>query len=159
MEQSKLSVWLKWILIGIGLCGAVVYGYILPVWGQELVRQYPEFAGRYWPWLIFLWLTAIPCYLVLGNGWGIAGDIGADRSFSMKNARRLKQISQLAAGDAAFFFVGNVGMLLLDLSHPGVLLLSLVVVFAGVSVSVAAAALSHLVYKAAKLQEENELTI
>ncbi|MBE5905224.1 MAG: DUF2975 domain-containing protein [Lachnospiraceae bacterium] len=47
----------------------------------------------------------------------------------------------------------------LNRSHPGVLLGSLVVDFVGIAIGVAAAALSHLVYKAAELKEENELTI
>ena len=45
------------------------------------------------------------------------------------------------------------------MSHPGVLLLSLLIVFAGIAVTVASAALSHLVYKAASLQEQSDLTI
>ena len=159
MEQKKLSVWLKGIVAGIGICGAVVYCYILPVIGKDLAAAYPEFSGNYWPWLIFLWLTAIPCYIVLADGWRIAGEIGADRSFSGKNARLLKQISMLAAGDSAFFFLGNVVLFFLNKNHPSILLASLFIIFAGVAVSVAAAVLSHLVYKAAVLQEENDLTI
>ena len=83
-------------------------------------------------------------------------NIGKDRSFSIENARLLKWISGLAAGDAAFFFLGNLLYLLLGWSHPGVMLLSLVAVFVGVAISVAAAALSHLVMKAALQQEERE---
>ena len=45
------------------------------------------------------------------------------------------------------------------MSHPGVALFSLIVVFAGVAVAVAAAALSYLVKKAAVLQEQSDLTI
>ena len=45
------------------------------------------------------------------------------------------------------------------MNHPGVILMLLLVVFAGVAVAVAAAALSHLVKKAAVLQEESDLTI
>ena len=45
------------------------------------------------------------------------------------------------------------------MNHPGIILYSLIVVFAGVAISVAAATLSHLVLKAAKLQEENDLTV
>ncbi len=50
-------------------------------------------------------------------------------------------------------------LLFLNMSHPGVVLGSLLVVFAGAAAAVAAAALSHLVRKAALLQEENDLTI
>ena len=86
-------------------------------------------------------------------------NIGKDRSFSMDNARLLQRISRLAAGDAVFFFLGNVLLLLLNMSHPGVVLAALVIVFVGVAVAVAAAVLSYLVQKAAALQEQSDLTI
>ena len=159
MEQKALAKWLKIILIGVGVCGLIVYGGVIPGYGASLANQYPEFSGRFWPWLIFLWLTAVPCYTALVLGWRVAGNIGRDRSFSLENAKLLALISRLAAGDAVFFFVGNVALLLLNMSHPGVVLLSLLVVFAGVAVAVAAACLSHLVRKAADLQEQSDLTI
>lgn len=159
MQQKNLSKWLKLVIIGTGLCGLVVYFLILPVFGQSIVDSAPEFTGRYWPWLIFLWVSGIPCYAVLVFAWRIAVSIGADRSFTEANAARLKWISWLAAGDAAYFFIGSVALLLMDMSHPGVTLLSLIVVFAGIAISVAAAALSHLVQKAAALQEQSDLTI
>lgn len=159
MEQKTLAKWLKIILIGVGFCGLIVYAAVIPGYGASLVSQYPEFSGRYWPWLIFLWLTGVPCYAALVLGWRVAVNIGQDRSFSLENAKLLAGISRLAAGDAVFFFAGNVALLLLNMSHPGVVLLSLLAVFAGVAVSVAAACLSHLVRKAADLQEQSDLTI
>ncbi len=159
MEQKTLSRWLKVILVGVGLCGLVVYGAVLPLYGQSLVGQNPDMANLYWPWLIFLWATGVPCYAALVIGWRIAVNIGKDRSFSEDNARHLKRIALLAAGDAVFFFIGNIVLLFANMSHPGVVLGSLLVVFAGVAVSVAAAALSHLVLKAALLQEQSDLTI
>ena len=159
MEQKALSKWLKIIIIGVGICGLVGYFLVIPSFGQSLARQYPEFSGRYLPWLIFIWLTAIPCYIALFFGWKIAANIGRDRSFSVENANLLKWISWLAAGDSIYFFAGNVALLLLGMRHPGVVLASLLVVFAGVAITVAAAALSHLVRKAAALQEESDLTI
>ena len=159
MEQKTLARWLKVILIGVGLCGLVVYGAILPLYGQSIRDANPEMANCYWPWLIFLWATGVPCYIALVIGWKIAANIGLDRSFSEDNARHLKRISLLAAGDTVFFFVGNIVLLFANMSHPGVVLGSFLVVFAGVAVSVAAAALSHLVLKAALLQEQSDLTI
>ncbi len=159
MEQKSLSRWLKLILLGMGICGLAVYLAVVPSFGDSLRSQYPEFADRYWPWLIFIWGSGIPCYAVLVLGWRIAANIGRDASFSLKNARFLRSIAVLAAVDAAYVFMGNLAMLFLDMSHPGVVLLSLLVVFAGAAVAVAAGALSHLVRKAALLQEENDLTI
>ena len=159
MEQKTLSRWLKVILVGVGLCGLVVYGAVLPLCGQSILGANPDMADRYWPWLIFLWATGVPCYIALFIGWRIAANIGRDRSFSEDNALHLKRIALLAAGDTVFFFVGNIALLFANMSHPGVVLGSFLVVFAGVAVSVAAAALSHLVLKAALLQEQSDLTI
>ena len=159
MEQKGLAIWLKIILVGVGICGLVVYFVVFPSYGESLVNDYPEFANRFWPWLIFLWISGIPCYAVLLFGWKIATNIGRDQSFSNANAKYLKWIAWLAAGDGIFFFVGNIIFLFTNLSHPGVALFSLLVVFAGVAVAVASAVLSHLVQKAAVLQEQSDLTI
>jgi hypothetical protein len=71
----------------------------------------------------------------------------------------LKWISLLAAGDSAFFFLGIIIFAVLGMSHPGVVILSIFIVFVGIAVTVTFAALSHLVYKAARIREENEWTI
>ena len=84
MNQNKLSVCLKVILAVIGVCGLVVYFLILPTCGESLHASFPEFAAWHWPWLIFLWITAIPCYAALFFGWRIACNIGQDKSFSLE---------------------------------------------------------------------------
>ena len=61
MEQKALSKWLKLVLLGTGLCGLAVYLFIVPAYGISLRSQYPEFSNRYWPWLIFLWVSGVPC--------------------------------------------------------------------------------------------------
>ena len=159
MEQKGLATWLKIILVGVGICGLVVYFVVFPSYGESLVSDYPEFSNRFWPWLIFLWISGIPCYAVLVFGWKIAANIGRDQSFSNANAKYLKWIAWLAAGDGVFFFVGNMVLLFTNMSHPGIALFSLLVVFAGVAVAVASAVLSHLVQKAAVLQEQSDLMI
>ena len=159
MEQKHLSSWLKLILVGVAICGLVVYALVVPMYGMSLRSQYPEFSNRVWPWLLFIWVSGIPCFAVLGYAWKIATNIGIDRSFTDQNASLLKTISILSALDAAFFFVGNIVLLFLNMSHPGVVIASLVIVFVGVAVAVASAALSHLVKKAAVLQEQSDWTI
>ena len=155
MRQKTLSNWLKFVIIGVGVCGLVIYLLVIPMLGQTVAAAEDGlFDHLYWPWLVLIWVTALPCYAALAFGWVIAANIGKDRSFSVENARLLKWISCLAAGDAAFFFLGNVIYLLLGWSHPGVTLLCLVVAFLGVAVSVTAAALSHLVMKTALKEEE-----
>lgn len=159
MEQKHLSKWLKLILVGVAFCGLVVYALVAPMYGLSLRSLYPEFSNRFWPWLIFIWVSGIPCFIVLGYGWKISTNIGNDRSFTDQNASLLKSISVLAALDAGFFFVGNIVLLFLNMSHPGVLIASFVIEFVGVAVAVASAALSHLVKKASALQEQSDWTI
>ena len=48
----------------------------------------------------------------------------------------------------------------MNMSHPGILLVFVpLIIFVGIAVCVVCAALSHLVYKSAVLQSENDLTI
>lgn len=159
MKQRTLSKWLKLIIAGVGICGLIIYFAVIPMFAGTMVEKYPEFHYCQLPWLILIWVTAIPCYTALIFAWRIAINIGADRSFSVSNARMLKQISVLAAGDSMIFFLGNIIYLLFNMNHPGIVLLSLLVEFFGIAVSVASAALSHLVMKAADLQEQSDLTI
>ena len=159
MSQANLSRSLKIILAGIGVCGLIVFFAILPTIGDSLHASYPEFAGWHWPWMIFLWCTSIPCFLVLALGWKIAVNIGADRSFSSENAQLLRRIAWLAAGDTVFFFAGNVLLFFLNMNHPGIVFASLLVCFAGAVIAIAFAALSNLVGRAAALQEQSDLTI
>lgn len=159
MEQKLLSKWLKLILIGVAICGLVVYALVVPMYGISLRSLYPEFSNRFWPWLIFIWVSGIPCFIVLCYAWRIVTSIGNDQSFTDKNASLLKSISVMSALDAGFFFAGNIVLLFLNMSHPGVVIASLVIVFVGVAVAAASATLSHLVKKAAVLQEQSDWTI
>lgn len=159
MQQTTLSKWLKFILIGVALCGLVIYAVVFPALGQSIITHNEDFSYCFWPWLIFIWVTGIPCYIAIILAWKIATNIGADQSFSLSNAKFLKWISILAVGDAAFFFVGNIVFLILNMSHPSIILFSSIIVFAGVAISVASAALSHLVMKASILQNQSDWTI
>ena len=160
MKSKSMAKWLKFILFGAAACGLAVYLWIIPEMGKTIAAwDNGAFAPFYWPWLIFLWATGVPCFAALVLAWKIAGNIGADRPFSLANVGLLKGIARLAAGEAAFFFLGNVVLLLLNMNHPSVVLCSLLLVFAGAAIAIASAALSHLVRRAAELQEQSDWTI
>lgn len=159
MEQRILAWWLKIMVIFVGVCGALLCGGALPMAGRHLASAYPEFAYCYYPWLIFLWILALPCFAALVLAWKIFGNIEKDCSFCMENADYLRKVSYLAAADALLLTLGNIVFFLLSMNHPSILLLCLMAAIVGVGVSVAAAVLSHLVMKAALLQEQSDLTI
>ena len=132
---------------------------VLPGVGSWMVDLAPEFGGYFWPWLIFLWILSVPCYMALWMAWKIFTDIEKDKAFTMENAKRMGNVSFLAAADAVLLVVGNVVYLILHMNHPGVLLASFFIALVGIAIAIAAAMLSHLIRKAARLQDESDWTI
>ncbi len=159
MTQKKLSNWLKFIIVLLGLCGLIIYLFVFPVIGDSIIYSYPEFSYWFWPWLFFIWSTAIPCYVVLGFVWSIAVNIEKDNSFSEINAKNLSRIASLTVIDSIWFFAGNIILLLMNMNHPSVLLFSVLTIAFAITLAIAAALLSHLVKKAAELQLQSDLTI
>ena len=115
MKQKELSFWLKFIVVGIAVCGAIVYAAALPYLTNYLDKQGIMEAGKSLPWLITVWISAIPCYLVLIFAWKIAGNIGNNRSFSRDNAKYLKWICYTTVTDVIFFFIANAVLAVLGL--------------------------------------------
>ena len=151
MEQHRLIKWLKFLVIFAAGCGMVMDLGVLPGVGSWMVDLAPEFGGYFWPWLIFLWILSVPCYMALWMAWKIFTDI--------ENAKRMGNVSFLAAADAVLLIVGNVVYLILHMNHPGVLLASFLIALVGTAIAIAAAMLSHLIRKAARLQDESDWTI
>ena len=159
MSQKSLAAWLKFIIAGLAALLLFFVALVVPGLGKSTISYAPEFSGWFVPWLVYAWAAAIPCFIAAVFAWKIADNIGKDRSFSIANALLLKRIAILAAVDGAVIFTGDLILSLLGMSHPGFSLALLIVVFLAVAASVACAALSHLVRKAADLQQESDLTI
>lgn len=159
MKQKSLAKWLKFIIILVGVCGIIVYGGIIPFLGMGIVNEYPEFSFCFLPWLVFLLVTAIPCYIALIFAWKISANIGKDKSFTLDNAKSLKRISELAVIDSIYFFTGNVTFFVFNMNPIPVFGISIILIFFGIAVAVASAVLSHLVNKAAELQNQYDLTV
>lgn len=159
MTQKSLSLWMKVIVIMLGICGIVLYGFTAPFIGLDFAKNYPEYSYCFTPWLVFLLITAIPCYSVLVLAWKIATSISSDTAFTNQNSERLKNVSILSLVTSVYMFAGNVIFLALNMNHFSIFLAICLLVFVGVAISVASAVLSYLVKKAAKLQEDSDLTI
>ena len=159
MSQKTLSILAKIIILLFAVLGIAFYVIAVPFGGRDILAGAPELQYCYIPWLIFMELMVIPDYLVLGFAWKIAESISRDRAFSMENSKRFKWISIISLITTVYFFTGNTVLLLLNMNHPTVYILSFVPVFIGASISAASAILSYLSRKAAVLQEESDLTI
>ncbi len=155
MSQKSLALWLKVIIIGMAICGVVVFGFAVPYGENALLGQVADMFGA----VVYMWIMAIPCYIVLVFAWKIASNIGNDQSFCRDNAMSFKWIAFMAAVDTIILFVGNIILVCMDLTSTIIVLCSFIICFIGVAISVASAGLSYFVMKAALLQEQNELTI
>lgn len=156
MNQKSLAKRLKITIIGIAICALIFYCAVLPYLCQKLLdAKGTAFIIE----MVYACISGIPCFIAMFFAYRISCNIGANRSFTKENADLLTKISNLAAIDTLYVFVGALLLLFLVEADPMVILLSFVVIFAGLAISVAAAALSHLVQKAADLQNESDLTI
>lgn len=159
MKQSEIAGWLKGITIAIGIVGAVFFFLLVPILAGEMKREYPQAAFLYLPGLVYSCVIAIGCYAILYQFWTVCREIGRDNSFSKENAAAFKKISRLAVVLAGIWFVGLAGLILLKVIQPGIMLCMIFAIFVSFAVAICAAALSHLVWKAYELKQENELTI
>lgn len=159
MKKTSLAKCLKVILAVCAVCGLPIYFHYIPVVGKELAQGFPEFAYCFWPWMIFIWLTGIPCYGVLALAWRIAGTIQKDEAFTFQNGSRFRWIGRLMVGDAVFLVCGAVLYLVLGMAHPSMVILSVGLGCAGGALAIAAQAMAQLTDKAAALQEQSDWTI
>ena len=159
MKHDVFAKSLKIVIAGVTLIGLACCIYLIPFCGKYLIERYPEYSYVRLPWTIFIYVCSVPCFIAMGISWRIADNIGKDNSFSFENAKLFKIFSFLALGDSIFFLIVSVVFLFVGLNHPGILLASMLIVFAGLTVYVCTAALSYLVDKAATLQEDSDLTI
>ena len=64
MDQKTLARWLKAVIIGIGICGLVVFLWLVPFMGKGVLEGYPEFGSWYLPWLIFLEICPVSVFCI-----------------------------------------------------------------------------------------------
>lgn len=160
MKQLEMSKYLKFITAGVGILLLVFVVWFLPM---ILKGTLMEIGGRslYWGICVFIWITAVPCFLSLEKFWKICGRIGMDQSFSRENAVCLKRMSQYMIFDTVLYVGFFIWFGLAGWADQAVWLFFPIVlaVFVCITLAVLCAVLSHLVLKASRMQEEQDLTI
>ncbi|MCI6736899.1 DUF2975 domain-containing protein [Intestinibacter sp.] len=159
MKQNELARSLKLFISLTCIILAIVALVIVPIFGRDIASEYPEYSYMFYPCLIFIWITAIPFYGALFEGWKISNEINNDNSFSKKNMDSLNKIRRYALSECILYFIGAIILLFLNLLHPSILIIILFIIFVAMCISVFTAVLAHLVQKACDLKDENDLTI
>ena len=155
MKHSTMANLLRGVIILLVLCGVFVHLYLLP--NMFVGGIYRELVTG--PWLILAAIALIPCYAVTVIAWQIAGSIEKEREFCHRNATRFRWIFGLALSDSAVFLVGSVILFLIGRAYAWCVLGAVVLAALGVCVAIAAAVMSHLIDRAAVMQDDADLTI
>lgn len=165
MQQKTLVSWLKAILIIFGILLAALLFAILPTAGLKVTGTMPEADFLYWPCLIFSWLFGTPIFLMLLEAWKVCSRIGSGQPFCQDNARSFVILCQNSLIACGILLAGNIGLIIvsavtgLAVYPMAVPIFSMLLIFVGLAAAVASATLSHLIYKASDINEENQLTI
>lgn len=161
MKQLEMSKYLKVITIGAGILFLAFVGWFLPsIFWQVVLESYGTFG--YGSACAAVWITAVPVFLCLWKFWGICVRIGKDESFSKENAKALKQMSHFLLVDCILYALILTGCVIWKwyVTYGLILLFGIfLILMICISLTVLCASLSHLVYKASQLQEDQDLTI
>jgi len=165
MKNQTASGLLLAILASIGVFGLAFFLWILP----EMLHMVLDFAmyGEigpmyytiYYAWEGFFWATAVPCYFALWFAVRVARKMGKGEAFSRATAKDINRFAMCALIDAVFVLVVNVVFLFLNLSHPGIFMFFMLIELFGAAVYILFRILAAYVLQAAKLREEQELTV
>ena len=155
----EISKWLKGVTIGVGFMGALFFAWIMPVTADTYRKAVPELAYLYWPGMIYGWVIGAGCYWILFQFWNVCTEIGRDNSFSIENVKSFQIISRTAAVIGVIWFTGMIFLAWNRWVNPAILIFVVMALFLCITVTILAAALSHLVQKAYEMKQENELTI
>lgn len=159
MKQKELSLWMKALDIFM-MCGCLLFAYVLvPLEAYEAGLNHPEWPDPIPVGLAFGTVAIIAPVAAGVVAWRIFTRIGQDNSFCVENAKALRAISYLAVAEIVVFFLASLALLMVGILSGGYVLILLVVIVVFVALAVIAAVLSHLTLKAARLQDENDLTV
>ena len=159
MSQKTLSVWLRVIAGFIAVAGSLVFLAAVPSVIDDLALTAPSHAVVAALAKTAVLAAVVPFRVAVTEFYLICMRIGQDRSFSLLNIRALGVIGYMAIIDTAIIFAVFVLLTATSVISAAAVLVSIVIMLLGVLIAVAAFTLSHLVLKAYRLKEDNDLTV
>ena len=159
MSQKTLSIWLRVIAGFIAVAGGLVFLAAVPSVIDDLALTTPSHAAIAAFAKAAVFAAVIPFLLAVTEFYLICMRIGQDRSFSLQNIRALRMIGYMAIIDTAIIFAVFILLAAASVISATAILVSIVIMLLGVLIAVAAFTLSHLVLKAYRLKEDNDLTV
>ena len=156
MKQTKISYWLKGLVIVLAIMGILLFGG-LTCCAFYLKNTQPD--NSLWTFVFFTWYTAALCYVVLIEFWKVCTQIGKDNSFSLENTRAFHHMTICGIAAGIGFTVRLVWLFVCGaITVSGAVFIVTEIILSGIF-AVLCEALSRLVQNAYEVKQENELTI
>lgn len=153
--QRRSTLFLRAVVVMLGLIVFTVCGWVLPR------TMFSEEVGYYAPVVAVLYVTAIPFFFAVFQTLRLLGYIDQNKAFSQLSVTALKYIAYSANSISCVYLVG-VPFIYYAADRddaPGVLAISLVILFASLAISVFATVLQKLLQSAIDIKAEHDLTV
>ncbi len=159
MEQKRIANVLKIFTIAVAVVGAIFFLWLVPEIIKECANAIQGAEILCWSGTIGMWVIGVLCYIALWEFWRICTRIGRDNSFCTENARSMRNIGILAFLAAILIIGGCVYLTCVNCFFGFQAIVAFWVLFIACGVGIICMALSGLIQNAARLKEENDLTI
>lgn len=159
MKRETIILKLAVILIGVPILALCIFG--LPLIARDAAEGSLKMAYVLYSILIVMYVSAIPFFTALYQGFKLLNYIDMNKAFSELSVKALKNIKSCATIISMlyvlimplFYIVGEVD------DAPGVILIGMIFIFAPMVVAVFAAVLQKLLKNAIDIKDDNDLTI
>ncbi|UNL91796.1 DUF2975 domain-containing protein [Bacillus subtilis] len=147
------------VLIGIPILALCIF--LVPKIANYSAELFPNIAYIKYIVFIYLYVTAIPFYFALYQGFKLLSYIDKNKAFSGLSVRALKNIKYCAVTISIFYAAGMpVFYLMAEIDDaPGIIVIGLIIIFASMVIAVFAAVLQKLLKEAIDIKSENDLTV
>ena len=156
MKRETLFLRLAVIIIGLPIVGFLAF-----LTFDLLTVPKKDGFSLFIPMVLVLYVSAIPYFVALFQTMKLLGQIDRNEAFSITSVNALKNIKRCAILISGLFIV-DIPFLyrIAEIDDaPGVLLFSLMIIFASIVIAVFAAVLQKLLTSALEMKSENDLTI
>ena len=156
--MKRETLFLKIVVVIIGLPIAAILAYL--TYDLITVPKTKEFL-LFIPMVVVLYLAAIPYFIALYQTIKLLEYIDCNNAFSQFSVQALKVIKRCAITISGLFIVDLPFLFrIADIDDaPGIVLFSLIIIFASTVIAVFAAVLQRLLTNALEIKSENDLTI
>lgn len=161
MKQTKISYWLKGLVIVLMLGGALFWGWLIiggvylgPILGEVTLQDRSvilSFVQHIYAGFFY--------FAILVQFWKVCTEIGKDNSFSLENVRSFHLMAIFAGAEVAGFAVRFVSYIVFKRAGFLVIGFTGLEIFAAIAFLILCECLSQLISNAYEMKRENELTI